>query len=147
MEADSLGESRIAPGGQEHLAHESQFWMYSAAQEFTSDLEEISGIPTNRPIKTLCLLFILGSLIISVTGRGVIFILQGILNIIFAVEGYQGAANLDQPSVLRVSNSFPFPPPHPQFLASPEHSRLVFLVPDREHHSEHWDWHCEHDFH
>jgi hypothetical protein len=59
-------------------------------------------LPTNNPMKTLCLLYMMGGAVITVTGRGVVFVLLGIIAIIFSVEGYYGIANYDRAAIIRV---------------------------------------------
>lgn len=72
-----------------------------------SEEQEVNArcLPSNDPLKTLCLLYLIGSIVITVTGRGVVFVLQGIIGAIFSIEGYHGVANYDKHSIQRVTHS------------------------------------------
>eukprot|EP00475_Leptophrys_vorax_P008400 TRINITY_DN1542_c0_g1_i4.p1 TRINITY_DN1542_c0_g1~~TRINITY_DN1542_c0_g1_i4.p1 ORF type:complete len:314 (-),score=68.45 TRINITY_DN1542_c0_g1_i4:304-1215(-) len=66
------------------------------------DLEWEKSLPSNNALKTLCLLYMIGSAVITVIGRGVVFVFLGIVGIIFSIEGYYGVANYDKSTIVRV---------------------------------------------
>jgi hypothetical protein len=67
-----------------------------------SDVDWEKSLPSNNSLKTLCLLYMIGSAVITVIGRGVVFVFLGIIGIIFSIEGYYGVANYDKPTIVRV---------------------------------------------
>jgi hypothetical protein len=93
MELQSLGTSMLDVG-------------ISQPQHPQNEIPPIKQLPSNNPMKTLCLLYMMGSAVIAVTGRGVIFVLLGIIGIVFSVEGFYGVANYDRAAIIRVRNLF-----------------------------------------
>ncbi len=53
-------------------------------------------------VKIICVLLLIGCALITITGRGILAIVQGILGIMFAVEGFWGAVQQDLPIVRKV---------------------------------------------
>ena len=48
--------------------------------------EQIDDLPANSVVKLFCLVYLIGSLMLALVGRGLIGILQGIVGILFAIE-------------------------------------------------------------
>lgn len=58
-------------------------------------------LPSNRPVKNLCLIFMTGSAILTILAQDVWFILHSIIGIIIAVEGLHGVSKFDPPTLRR----------------------------------------------
>lgn len=60
------------------------------------------ALPDNRLVKASCIVLMLGSAGMGLTGRGAIAIVQGILGAVVAIEGFWACASYDAPAMRRL---------------------------------------------